>query len=103
MRERLGEDFQRHISAARFETSAVSGRAITILVDSISNGTYYTLGSFVCDYDGDTAGACDGGGLSETSVAGPTVIVRVGATLTWFAAASAGVDNGSFDLTMTYQ
>jgi len=90
-------------AAATLDTSAVTGKGITILVDNINNGTYYTLGSFVCDYDGDTAGACDGGGLSETSVAGAAVEVRVGATLTYFAAASAVVDNGSFDVTMTYQ
>ncbi|MDX1405509.1 MAG: DUF4402 domain-containing protein [Woeseiaceae bacterium] len=90
-------------AAATFNTTAAPGKAITILVDNIGNGTYYTLGSFTCDYDGDTAGACDGGGLSETSVAG-SIEVRVGATLTKNSTpAVAGADNGSFDLTITYQ
>ncbi len=90
-------------AAARFNTTAAPGKGITILVDNIGNGTYYTLGSFICDYDADTAGACDGAGLSETSVAG-TIEVRVGATLTKNATpAVAGADDGSFDLTITYQ
>ena len=90
-------------AAATFNTTAVPSRSITILVDNVTNGTYYTLGSFVCDYDGDTAAACDGAGMSETSVAGLTE-VRVGATLTKNSTpAVAGTDNGTFDLTITYQ
>ena len=89
-------------SAATFNTTAVPARAINLLVENISNGTYYTLGSWSCDYDGDTAGACNGGGLSETSVAG-SIQVRVGVTLTGLGSAIAGGDNGSFDLTITYE
>ncbi len=89
-------------AAATFNTTAVAANLITILVDNIVDGADYTLGSFVCDYDGDTAAACDGAGMSETSIGG-TIVVRVGATLTADGGATAGVDNGSFDLTIHYQ
>ena len=88
--------------AATFDTVAVAPRAITILVDNIVDGADYQLSGFVCDYQADTAAACDGAGMSETSIAG-TIQVRVGATLTADGGATAGVDNGSFDLTITYQ
>lgn len=90
-------------AAATFNTTAAPSKGINILVDNIGNGTYYTLGSFTCDYNGGSSGACDGGGLNETSVSG-SIQVRVGATLTKNATpAVAGADNGSFDLTITYQ
>lgn len=90
-------------AAATFDTTAVPSKAITLLVDTIVPGTYYTLGSFQCEYGAGTAGACDGAGMSETSVAG-TIEVRVGATLTKnVTPAVDGADNGSFNLTITYQ
>ncbi len=89
-------------AAATFNTTAVPSKAITILVDNIGNGTYYTLGSFMCDYDGGADAVCDGAGMSATSAAGSRE-VRVGATLTAGGSAVAGADNGSFDLTITYQ
>jgi hypothetical protein len=89
--------------AATFDTTATPSKAITILVDSVVNGTYYSLGSFICDYNGGADAPCDGAGMSETSATGSTVL-RVGATLTRNAVASpTGTDNGSFDLTITYQ
>jgi hypothetical protein len=90
-------------AAATFDTTAVPSKGITILVDNIGNGTYYTLGTFMCDYNAGADGACDGGGMSETSVSGSTE-VRVGATLTKNAVPAVdGADNGSFDLTISYQ
>jgi hypothetical protein len=89
--------------AATFNTTAAPSKGITILVDNISGGTYYSLGTFMCDYDGGSAAACGTPGMSETSAAG-TRVVRVGATLTKNSTpATAIVDNGSFDLTLTYQ
>lgn len=90
-------------AAATFNTTAVPSKLITILVDNIVGGTYYTLGTFMCDYDAGTDAACDGGGMTATSAAG-TRVVRVGATLTKnVTPAVDGVDNGSFDLTISYQ
>jgi len=78
-------------------------QAITVLVDNIVNGVGYGLGTFLCDYDGGaTTGACDGAGMSvASSVASATVLV--GSTLTGDGLASAGVKNGSFDVTVSYQ
>ena len=89
-------------AAARFDTTAVATRAINILVDNFFGGTYYNLGTWTCDYNGGGAGACDGAGLSETAVAG-TIEVRVGVTLTGLGGALSVLDNGSFDLTITYE
>ena len=89
-------------AAATFNTTAAPSKAITILVDSVTPGTYYTLGTFMCDYNAGTDAACDGTGMSATSAAG-TIEVRVGATLTGAGSAVAGADNGSFNLTISYQ
>jgi hypothetical protein len=87
--------------AATFDTTAVPSKGITILVTNISNGTYYTLGTFVCDYNAGADGDCSAG-MNETSQSGSTE-VRVGATLTALGGALAGGDNGGFDLQITYQ
>lgn len=87
--------------AAEVTITATAGVAVTVLVNNVSNGTYYTLGTFVCTYNGGAESACDGGGQSNTSVASATVLV--GATLTRNATAMvAGADDGSFDINMTY-
>lgn len=89
-------------AAARFDTTATPTKSINILVDNVTNGTYYTLGGWMCDYNGGADAACDGAGMSATSVAG-SIEVRVGATLTALGSAADGADNGSFDITITYQ
>jgi hypothetical protein len=87
--------------AAEVTITATAGVAVTVLVNNVTNGTHYTLGTFVCTYDGGGESACDGAGQSNTSVASATVLV--GATLTRNAVAmTAGADNGSFDINMTY-
>ncbi len=87
--------------AAEVTITATSGVAVTVLVNNVTNGTHYTLGTFVCTYDGGGESACDGAGQGNTSVASATVLV--GATLTRNAVAmTAGADNGSFDINMTY-
>ncbi len=89
-------------AAAALTVGAEVGRTIDILVDTIVNNTGYGLGSFVCNYDGvghDTA--CSGASYAETSVASATLLV--GATLTGDGLAVAGIRNGSFNVTITYQ
>jgi len=88
-------------TAAAFTTRAAANKAITIQVTSPLAGTYYTLGTWTCDYDGGTIGDC-GAGISETSAPGPAIVVRVGVTLTGLGGALEVVDDGSFDLTITY-
>ena len=88
-------------TAATFDTQATASQAITIQVTTPVSGTFYSLGTWTCDYDGGTIGDC-GAGISETSASGAGIVVRVGVTLTGAGGASAGADDGSFDLTITY-
>jgi len=88
------------LTAATFDTQAPVGKAITIQVTTPVSGAFYTLGTWTCDYDGGTIGDCLAG-ISETSAAA-TRVVRVGVTLTGLGGATAGVVDGSFDLTITY-
>ena len=88
-------------AAAALTVGAEAGRQINILVDLIVPNTGYTLINFVCNYD--TVGpdtACSGASYLETAVASATLLV--GATLTGDGAALAGVQNGSFNVTVTY-
>ena len=90
--------------AASLDVSATGSQPINILVDAISGGTGYTLTGFQCDYDGTGATACDvAGGVNATSAAGGSATLLIGATLTGNGGASPGVDNGQFNVTITYQ
>lgn len=88
-------------AAANVAVTATAAQAITILVDTVVDGTGYALGTFLCAYDGGTITACDGAGYSETSVASATLLI--GATLTGDGLAAVGVANGSFNVTVSYQ
>jgi hypothetical protein len=89
-------------AAADLTVEATASQSITILVDNVSSATGYVLESWKCNYD--SAGSdsnCDSGGYSETSVASATLLI--GATLKGNGNAVAGVDNSTFDVTITYQ
>jgi len=89
-------------AAADLTVTATASQSITILVDNVSTATGYSLQSWKCNYD--SAGSdstCDGGGYSETSVASATLLI--GATLKGNGNAVAGVDDSTFDVTVTYQ
>jgi hypothetical protein len=88
-------------AASALTVTATGARGITILVGAIANGTYYGLTGFTCDYAGGADLACDGAGMSTTSVASTTL--RVGATLTGAGGAVAGNDDGGFNVTVSYQ
>jgi hypothetical protein len=88
-------------AAAELTVTASGAQAITILIDTITSGTGYTLGSFICSYDGGADTACDGAGYAQTSVASASL--AIGATLTGDGNAAAGVANGSFNVTVSYQ
>ncbi len=88
--------------AANLTVTATAAHALTILIDNVTSGSGYGLGTFTCDYDGGAdTGGCDGGGLSATSVASATLLV--GATMTGDGTAAVGLANGSFDVTVSYQ
>ena len=88
--------------AAANLTVGASVVGITILVDTIVAGAGYTLGTFMCNYDGaGSDSACDGAGYSETGAVSATLLV--GATLTGDNTAIPGAANGSFEVTVSYQ
>ncbi len=86
-------------AAANLTVTATASQTLTILVDSIVNGTGYALSAFVCKYNNGTDTACNS--YTPTSVASATLLV--GATLTGDNLAVAGAANGSFNVTVAYQ
>jgi Domain of unknown function (DUF4402) len=90
--------------AADLTVTATAGAAMNILVDGISPGTGYTLGSFVCDYDaGGTVGPCDAGAGLNVASAAASATLLIGATLTGTGLAVVGDQSGTFDVTVVYQ
>ena len=87
--------------AAELTVAATASQPITIVVDNISSGAGYVLSAPTCKYDGGSDTACGGAGMSASS--GASTSLLVGATLTGNGSASVGVDNGSFDVTVSYQ
>jgi len=86
-------------AAASMTIGADTSQVLTFLIDAISNGTGYALGTFVCSYDGGSDTACNS--LTEVSVASATLLI--GATLTGDDAATPGNADGSFNITVAYQ
>jgi hypothetical protein len=87
-------------TAATFDTQAPANKSITVQVTPVSDGAFYDLTLWTCDYNGASEGDC-GTGISVTSVEGGAV-VRVGVTLTGVGGATETVDDGLFNLTITY-
>ena len=88
-------------AAATANTVATLGRPINILVDNVTSGLGYDLHTWMCEYSAGAPGACDAGGMSETSEAGGTQ-VRVGVTLQIDVIPTACDRNGVFYLTLSY-
>ena len=88
-------------AAARLTITATATQAITITADGPSNGTYYNLDTFMCNYDGDIGDTDCSTGYSETSAATATLLV--GAKLTGTGGAGASTDDSTFDVTIVYQ
>jgi hypothetical protein len=76
---------------------------ITIMVDTISAGPGYGLGTFMCNYNGGADTACGDPAvvLGTGVVLGASLLI--GATLTGDGTAGAGPADGSFNVTVTYQ
>ncbi len=90
-------------ASGKVNATATALRPINILVDTITPGSaQYTLTAFICDYNAGADVACDGLGMSTTSVGGATEI-RIGATLTAAGGAAAGDDDGTFEVTVAYE
>ena len=87
--------------AARLTIAASAAQSISVQVDDVVQGPGYVLGSFVCSYDGALEAACDGAGMSVTSVASASLLI--GATLTGDGTAVVGTADGSFNITVSYQ
>lgn len=88
-------------AAASLTVTATPDYAITILIDSVVNGTGYALGTFICNYNAGTDTVCGGAGYSETSVASATLLV--GASISGDGLAVVGAADGSFNVTVSYQ
>ncbi len=88
-------------AAASMTVTATAGQAITVHVDSVVPGAGYSLTDFRCNYNSGTDSACDGAGYSATSVTSGTLFV--GATLKGDGTSVAGVADGSFEVTVSYQ
>lgn len=86
---------------ADLTVTASAGMAITILVDNVSTATGYSLDRFRCIYNSGTNTRCDGNGYSETTVASATL--KIGVRLIGNGNAVQGVDNSTFDVTITYE
>ena len=90
--------------AADLTITATAGAGINILIDSVvlPGGADYSLGAWLCDYEAGADLPCDGVGLDIASAVA-TGALRVGVTLTAIAGATAGNQDGTFDVTVTYQ
>jgi hypothetical protein len=88
-------------AAARLTITATASQGITITAGSPSNGTFYDLDTFMCNYNNDIGDTDCSAGYAETSAATATLLV--GAKLTGTGGAGASTDDSTFDVTIVYQ
>lgn len=94
-----------HVSgsvAGRFTVADdASPASIVILVDNIFTTGGFSVTEAICSYDGGADGVCDGGGMTETSVASATLKVGLDVSTTQ---AHGGGDTASvsMDVSVTY-
>jgi hypothetical protein len=89
-------------TAANLTVDATAGQQMDVFVDNVTDGADYDLSAFLCSYDGGADTTCDGPALTVTSVATATLLI--GATIDGTGAgATAGNQDGSFDVTISYQ
>jgi len=90
--------------AAELSVTAAASTPILIVADNATGTSDYSVDTFVCNYNGTGDAACGGGGYATTSAAAATATLLVGATINGTGAgATAGTQNSSFDVTITYQ
>jgi hypothetical protein len=91
-------------TAAQVTITVADSTPITILVDSIGSGTYYTLGTFLCSYEGAGGVACDSDyDVTSSATSSGGDVIEIGATLTVVGTPAVGTDDTTFDVTVTYQ
>ena len=91
-------------AAADLTITASASQSITISVGNVSTATNYALGTWRCNYNGAGSDSDCFGGYSETTpAASTTATLLIGVTLTGNGTGTAGVDNSTFDVTVTYQ
>ena len=91
-------------AAADLTVAASASQSITISVGNVSTATNYALGTWRCNYNGAGSDSDCFGGYSETTpAASTTATLLIGVTLTGNGTGTAGVDNSTFDVTVTYQ
>jgi len=88
-------------TAASLTVAAAPGQPITILVDEVVPGDGYSLEDFRCNYNAGGDRSCDGSGYLETAVRNGTLLV--GVTVMGVGSAARGAEDGSFDVTISYQ
>ncbi len=86
--------------AAELTITAQDTVGITILVDNVAPGSFYTLENFFCSYDGGADTACDAPMIVAAVTSG---VLRIGVTLRAAGGATAGNQDGTFIVTVSYQ
>jgi len=89
-------------TAASLTITSTGSVGLTITADAPIDGTWWSLDTFICNYDGGSDLPCDSGYNVAAPVGGVATLL-VGAMLTGDGGASAGPDNGSFEVTVIYQ
>ena len=91
--------------AADLTVTVANSTPISILVDNVAAATYYTLGTWLCSYEGGADTACDATFNVTSSASSSTGdSLEIGVTLTKNSTpAVAGADDTTFDVTVTYQ
>lgn len=87
--------------AGSVTVTATASQTLTIVVDNIGSPTGYAIDTWLCAYNAGSATACDGGGMTATSIASASL--TIGATMTGNGSAAVGADNVTFDITVLYQ
>ncbi len=94
------------IAPAELTITVANTTPISILVDTIGSGTYYTVGTFLCRYEGAADVACDSAyNVTSSASSGTGDTLEIGAVLTKNSTipAIAGDDDTTFEVTVTFQ
>ena len=94
------------IAQAELTITVANTTAISILVDTIGSGTYYTIGTFLCSYELAADVACDSAyPVTSSGSSGTGDTLEIGAILTKNSTipAIAGDDDTTFEVTVTFQ
>jgi len=94
------------IAPAELTITVANTTPISILVDTIGSGTYYTIGTFLCRYEGAGDVGCESAyNVTSSGSSSSGDSLEIGAVLTKNATipAIAGDDDTTFEVTVTFQ